>query len=490
MNKLINIIQYVFVILIFASCGDAVKNAKETGTLPSIFPDYKDVCVPVNIAPLNFEFTDSCEVLYVDMKGKEGVLSVSGENKIDIPVNKWHKFLQKNAGETIAVNVFAKKNGQWFKYQPFSINISKDSVNSYLVYRLISPGYESWGEMGIYQRNLTDFTEEPIVNSKLLTGSCMNCHSFCQNNPDNMLLHLRENHGGTILIQDGKIEKLKTKTDNTISNCVYPYWHPSGRYVAFSTNKTSQVFHAIKDKRIEVVDSKSDVVVYDIKNNTLLTTKYLFSSDCFETFPSFSADGKTLYFCSSKVQVIPDDYDKVKYSLCSIAFDPETGKFGDKVDTLVSASKTGKSVAFPRISPNGKYLMFTMSAYGNFFIWHKDADLYLMDLNTKQYQPLDGVNSNDVDSYHSWNSNSHWFVFSSRRIDGLYTRPFIAHIDENGKTCKPFLLPQKDPDFYKYFMKSYNIPELIVKKVNVDAYKIEAKAKEGNGKSIGFKKQE
>jgi hypothetical protein len=117
--------------------------------------------------------------------------------------------------------------------------------------------------------------------------------------------------------------------------------------------------------------------------------------------------------------------------------------------------------------------MYTLSDYGNFSIWHKEADLWLLDLKTNQTRAITEVNSNDVDSYHSWSSNSRWFVFSSRRIDGLYTRPFIASIDNNGKITKPFLLPQQDPDFYERLLFSFNIPEFVNDKVELDVNKVE-----------------
>lgn len=146
-------------------------------------------------------------------------------------------------------------------------------------------------------------------------------------------------------------------------------------------------------------------------------------------------------FCSAQAKEIPKDFKSVKYSLCSISFDPETRRFGHQVDTLYSSEQatvqiTGaehKSASFPRVSPDGKQLVFTLSEYGNFSIWHKDADLYRIDLDSGVMHRMDEVNSNDVESYHSWSSNSRWLVFSSRRIDGLYTRPYLVHIDENGK---------------------------------------------------------
>jgi len=134
----------------------------------------------------------------------------------------------------------------------------------------------------------------------------------------------------------------------------------------------------------------------------------------------------------------------------------------------VSADQTGRSVSFPRISPDGSTLVFTLSDYGNFSIWHREADLFRLDMKTGFYNPIDVVNSPETESYHSWSSNSRWIIFSSRRVDGLYTRPFIAHMDEDGAFSKPFMVPQKDPGFYDACLRSFNIPEFVTGKVNTD----------------------
>ena len=77
-----------------------------------------------------------------------------------------------------------------------------------------------------------------------------------------------------------------------------------------------------------------------------------------------------------------------------------------------------------------------------------------------------------IESYHSWRSNSRGFVFSSRRNDGLYTRPYICYLGANGVPGKPFLLPQKEMDYYERSLFSFNIPELIRGKIKVDTYKL------------------
>lgn len=299
---------------------------------------------------------------------------------------------------------------------------------------------------------------------------------------------MRKNFAGTFLINGDRVEKLNTKTPQTISPLVYPSWHPSGNFVASSVNETKQMFHSTDPNRIEVFDYKSDVVVYDVDKHEIFTSPLLFSESAFETFPTFSPDGETLYFCSADSMTMPDDYDKVKYSLCSISFDAKTRKFGNKVDTLYHARKNGKSISFPRVSPDGRYLMFTLFDYGNFSIWHREADLYLMDLTNNSLIALNNLNSDETESYHSWSSNSRWVVFSSRRIDGLYTHPFFAHIDEKGKASKPFILPQEQVDFYMQFMKSFNIPEFVKGEITMSPYQITQKARKDKGVDVLFNK--
>jgi hypothetical protein len=105
--------------------------------------------------------------------------------------------------------------------------------------------------------------------------------------------------------------------------------------------------------------------------------------------------------------------------------------------------------------------MFALAEYGVFHIWHRDADLWTIDLKTGEARNMEEINSPDVESYHSWSSNGRWVVFSSRRYDGNFTRPFFAHIDKDGRGTKPFELPCADPDYHRQFMRSYNVPEFM-----------------------------
>lgn len=464
-------------IVLFA-LGMAGCNGNETASpkneMPSIFPDYIDVTIPSNIAPLNFKMAQNCSSMKAIFEGENGYsFVVSGKSFLKIPEKKWTKLLAGNTDKTVSVTVSAKEDGKWFRYVPFKIMVSQYPIDESLVYRLIAPGYVTYGKMGLYVRNLTTYEQRPIIENTLLDNGCVNCHSFCQNTDDKKSFHIRGSKGGTVLCTKDKTELLNTKTDKTISNFVYPYWHPSGKYIAYSVNNTNQIFHESTPKLVEVLDLSSDVVVYDVENNKVLLPSLLMREESFETFPSFSPDGRTLYFCSAVRKDAIKEFKKIKYDLCSISFDPEKGTFGNKVDTLVHAADNGKSISFPRPSPDGRYLMYTMLDYGNFSIWHREADLFLMNLAEGTTDSLDVVNSPDVESYHSWSSNGRWFVFSSRRDNGLYTMPFIALFDDNGKAYKPFLLPQKDPNYYESLLLSFNVPELVKGTVNLDVREVE-----------------
>lgn len=485
--KRIKSVLAIMALTMLTGCNGEVKIDSYIKTLPPIFPDYTNVTVPPNISPLNFSMPDSCEISSlraVFVSGNKRLIVKDENGQIALSNSKWK--MLKRASSKIIVTIQAKKDDKWIEYSPFTLNIANDSIDSYIVYRLIEPGYETWNEMGIYQRNLEDFEQSAIITNKMTAYGCMNCHSFCKNSPEKMLFHMRSDYGGTYIVSNNRVKKLNTKTPQTISALVYPSWHPSGNYIAFSVNNTKQMFHTTDKNRIEVFDNASDVVVYDVKKDEIVSSALLMSDGAFETFPTFSPDGKRLYFCSADSLDIPAKYDKVKYSLCSISFDEKTGAFGDVVDTLYNAHE-GKSVSFPRVSPDGKYLMFTLSAYGNFSIWHKDADLYLANLKSKKISSLKELNSEDTESYHSWSSNGRWVVFSSRRVNGLYTHPFIAYFDKNGKAHKPFLLPQKDKDYYAYLMKSYNIPEFVKGKVDIDQYNTSQVAKKDKGIDLKFR---
>ena len=492
---------YLFTFLLFlVACDEKVSNARQEIVLPHIYPDYVGVTIPVNIAPLNFNMHDEAAVridaVITDSHGN--TLHSQGDESVDFDLDDWHALLAQNRGDSLTITVSAKYDDGWHTYRPFSVHVSPDSIDYGLCYRLIEPGYEVWSKMGIYERDLSTFDEQPLIENTQFEG-CVNCHSFNRGNPADMSLHIRGPHGATLLRHgDSPLTAYNTKTNQTLGLCVYPYWHPSGRYIAYSTNATSQLFHSANRNRVEVFDTASDLQVYDVEKNELLLSPLLKQDSIYETFPVFSADGRSLYFCAARA--LPEDshqLDSIHYDLCRIDFDPATGTFGDHIDTIIDAStfsprggQEGSSISFPRPSYDGRFLCYTLSDYGQFSIWHHEADLWLLNLATGESHPMTGANSDDTESFHNWSTNSRWLVFSSRRDDGLFTRPYFCHVDTQGRVSKAFMLPQRNPRrFYRDRFLSFNLPEFIIAPTRFDGSKACRIINDDARKNFGVRKE-
>lgn len=451
--------------LLLSGCSRQLPHASNETGRTQVFPDYDSISVPPNIAPLNFEVNAGADqyLASVSDASQNRIVIRSYSGQIRFPLRKWKKLLHNNIGDTLKVDILFRKDGQWFRTRPRSLYVTKEQVDPFLVYRLIEPGYETWNRMGIYQRNLENFDEDPVMINTLSEGNCMNCHSFNNNSAKTMMIHLRSKFGGTVIHRNDSTYKVNTMTDSTLSAGVYPSWHPSGRYIAFSTNHIVQLFHALPGKKIEVVDTLSDVVLYDADLNQVIRSDKLSSPDRLETMPSWSPDGKTLYYCSAAKHDFGKD-DKPGYDLCRIPFNPSNTTFGEP-ETLIASSTEGYSISFPRVSPDGKTLVFTRADYGSFTIWHSESDLYMMDLNDQSVSKAN-MNSDRAESYHSWSSSGRWMIFSSRRIDGQYTRLYLSYFDSTGMWHKPFLIPQRNPHASRESLKSFNIPELLTEKIS------------------------
>jgi hypothetical protein len=456
--------------IILTGCSSPkIKDYTEAKTAIKIFPDYINIAIPPNIAPLNFHIDESGSAFFVKIYSEngKGIDIFSNEPEIQINKDKWYKLLNQNKGKDLTIEVFVKNNNKWTKFNTIKNYITDIEIENYLAYRLINVGYVLWKKIGIYQRNLTNFDETPIFENSSADETCVNCHSFCKNQPDKMSIHFRAMHGGTIIIDGNIKKKINTQTKYTMSAAVYPSWNPNGKQIAYSVNKINQYFTSDTSIRTIVSDNASDIIVYDLETNTITTSPKI-STRNRENTPSWSPDGKWLYFVSAPECHDQDSRNYTKYSLLRIAFNADSLSWGN-VDTVISSDKTGLSFSFPRISPNGKYVLVTGADFGYFSILNAKSDLYLFDLESKELIKPEALNSYESDSYHDWSETGKWFVFASKRIDGLFSRPFFCYIDETGKVYKPFVLPQKDPLFYKSFTQNYNVPELITGKVELSA---------------------
>lgn len=462
----LSVISLILVLL--AACGrqyDVRPTGEGTDRASAIFPDYTDVTVPCNIAPLNFYYTDAKDSRFKTTFTAGDVSYTFKGREVVWKPQRWAQILAQ--GEDIQVESSSKSGCcSW------TIHVSQDRIDPYLTYRLIEPGFEVWDDLEIQERHLESFDVKNISDWQHTENKCMNCHIHSQGRGDLSLFYLRGKGGGAILNRNGELRKLTLKNADMISPTVYGEIHHSGRWGVFSTNKIVPTMHPMGGRRMEVYDTASDLCVADFDNSRMLTFPAFSRDDVFETFPVFSADGNYVYYCAARARSLPAQVEKMKYSLVRIPFNSEDGTLGLQADTVWSATAHNASVCHPKCSPDGRWLIFTVADYGTFPINHKECDLRMLDLESGKELTLEEVNAPASDTYHSWSSNSKWFVFASKRGDGMFGKPYFSHVSDDGTVTKPFLLPQKDPHFYDRILRSFNVPDLGNAPVGYDAAEI------------------
>lgn len=470
-RKTFNILFTIFCIIMIAGCSSWKTPTESVDAEPDIFPDYKGVTIPCNIAPLNFMVEEAGHVqTVISLEGRE-VLQVSGKDGvIAIPLKKWQSLIEDARGKELMfeVSVWSDEFPDGVRYQPFVVDVAPDAIDPWISYRLIEPGYRSWRQLGLYQRNMSNFEESAIVTNKVDNETCVNCHHFPSYSSESMMFHARGENGGTILYHNGELVKIKFNEIGPKKNTTYPAWHPEGRFIAFSANTTRQTFYVHGKKPVEVYDYASDLVIYDTATGDVITDPRFTTAETLETFPAWSPDGRTLYYAAADARKLPEEVEQMHYHILSVRFDPSDRTFGQKTDTLYNACTQGGSASYPRVSADGRYMLYTWSQYGTFPVWHEEADLRMIDIETGNHVDISVWNDPDeADSYHSWSSDGRWAVVGSRRLDGRYTRLYITYFDKDGNPHKPFLLPQEDPRHNTWRLKSYNVPEFIDGKVDL-----------------------
>lgn len=467
-------IIYILLSILLLSCTtrpDLPKEYVQLETYPFIFPDYTDVTIPSNIAPLNFMSSDSVSGgIVAEFVSANGKHYTYGKDKIvRIPQDEWEEMRNASIGKDIDVTVYSihRKTGQWAQFKTFKIHVAPDDIDPYISYRLIAPGYMLYNKMCIAQRSMTSFEETEIYNNQVSgaggNGQCINCHSYQNYGTDNMLFHVRVTDGGTVIVVDGKPRKVDLKRPNTISAGVYPSWHPTEPLIAFSTDKTAQWFHISDVNKVEVFDSASDLILYSVEKDSVM----IIANDPsrLEVFPTWTPSGDYLYYCSADSWENDSadfrvDYDKLRYNLYRRSFDIKSLTFGEE-ELVYAADSLGRSVSLPRVSPDGKHIAMAEGGYGYFNIWHHDADIKVLGVDAS------GINSvGYAESYPSWSSNGKWLMCASRRDDGNYSRVYISYFDGDS-VYKAFELPQEDPRHNMLRLNSYNRPEFMKEAVKV-----------------------
>jgi hypothetical protein len=416
---------------------------------------------------MHFRIEEQGERFHVTISADAGepIEITSRSGTIEIPSKRWRTLLGANRGEVLSIRAYTQSgDGTWQRFEPITNRIAVEDIDSYLAYRLLKPQYTFYRNLGVYQRDLESFDEDLILHGRSYEHGCVNCHTFLNHDPRNMFLAVRTPVYGNaaLLVRDGELSTVGTPFGHTA-------WHPSGRIAVFSRYDVRMFFHTARTEVRDVVEFNSLLGYYDLDTQTLKTDPVLADKTQLETQPTWSPDGRYLYFVSApmlweyRTKFPPDRYAELQYDLKRVSYDLETDTWGE-VETVLSAEETDRSILTPRLSPDGRFLLFVMCDYSCFALYQPSADLYLMDLETREYARL-ACNSEFSESWHAWSSNGRWIVFSSKRPTGIFTRLYISYLDEDGRASKPLVLPRREPGFYDSFVKLYNVPEFTTGRV-------------------------
>ncbi len=490
------VLRFTLPLFFVFGCDNAPnENCTSVGRPPGIRPDYRDTVIPPNIAPLDFTVEEPGSRYFVRIYSDQGnPIEISSRTpRILIPQDSWHSLLDANRGRQLSIDVFVKQaasasspNAQsapWQRFSTVTAKIANEDIDAFLVYRKIRPGHRVWRDMGIYQRNLQQFDESLVLDNGYFKQGCLNCHTFCGNRTDKMLIGIRSvDYGSSALLvearppaaRDGRVSKIGTKFG-------YTSWHPSGNVAAFSVNDVRLFFHSSAREVRDVMDFDSFLAYYLVDSKVAKTSPDIARKDRLETYPTWSPDGQYLYFCSaerpsSDPADIFQNYSQIKYDLVRISYDLAHDRWG-QLETVLSALQTGLSILLPRVSPDGRWLLFCMCDYGCFPVYQRSSDLYMIDLADAQqtgqykYRRLQ-INSDQSESWHSWSKNSRWIAFSSKRQSGVFTRIYISYADADGQVYKPIVLPQRDPAYYDSCLWTYSLPEFVTEPVRATKEKL------------------
>ena len=403
-------------------------------------------------------------------------------------IDLWEKIKinsKSRSAEITVIGINPDKNDEILSHGKINITTSQDSVGAPIFFRAVPlPFSFATSHLDSIKYMLGDIssTEKPKVLLENLPV-CGNCHSF---SPDGKKFAMDVDafgDKGSYLISDVEKE-VKMTPEKFISwsdfqkkstMALLSQISPNGKYV-LSTLDDNEIFESRDELEYSQLffPIKGILTTYDINNKrySALTgaddTTYVHSNS------SWTPDSKHVYFARAravqrkasgmtygtgisdlnKFQALRDSFlcgDKeFKFNLMKIPFN--NGKGGQPV-AIKGASKNNKSNYFPKVSPDGKWLVFCKA--NNYMLLQPDSKLYIMPTDGSAKPRLMNCNTDNMNSWHSWSPNGKWLVFSSKAM-GAYTQLFLTHIDEEGNDSPPVWLEYLNVD-----KRAANIPEFV-----------------------------
>ncbi len=491
MYKVLTLFVFVFLI---ASCegdkfSELIQSAKSIDTTKIITYPYNESIFPLDIIAPTIKWKNegnSNEYLIIISSENSNFNKTyaSEGNKFRTPKEDWEN-LKKNPEEKIQIQLIAfNKNdkNKALAQDKIAISISKDKVEAPIIFRTVTLPFSyavDHLETIKWRMGYISNEDKPITVLENLPV-CGNCHSFSN---DGKTMGMDVDYGndkGSYALFDLSKEVNLTK-DRIITWTDYKKedgeqtfgllsaLSPCGRY-SISTLKDRSVFVKVDNEEYSQLffPIKGILAYYDKLTKKFSSLKGADDKNYVNSNPTWSPDGKTIYFARSKYYKLPEientmtailpielahdfvDRKKLfKYDIYKVQFND--GK-GGVAEPLLGASNNGKSNYFPKISPDSKWVVFNQAE--SFMLLMPDSKLYIMSANGGEPR-LMRCNLSNMNSWHSFSPNGKWLLFASKE-NGIYTQLYLTHIDENGQDSPPVLLEN-----FQFDKMAANIPEFV-----------------------------
>jgi Tfp pilus assembly protein PilF len=147
------------------------------------------------------------------------------------------------------------------------------------------------------------------------------------------------------------------------------------------------------------------------------------------------AEAKDPYARGAKIAAYSNDPNElqIQYDLYRVPFNDGRGGIPEPI---AGASANGMSNSFPKVSPDGRWIVFVEARNGE--VIRPDGQLYIVPAEGGQARRMN-ANMSPMNSWHSWSPNGRWLVFSSKSR-GPYTQMYLTHVDQDGNDSPAILI--------------------------------------------------
>ena len=469
---------------------------KGTETITLTYPSDQTI-YPKDMASPTFAWKD------INLKNKKWLVTLKSDNsliinKSEVALNKWKPSVELwksiiAGGTERKYSVTIQDNSLiGGSKATVSFSISGDPVDASVFFRSVPLPFkfarENMKKIKWYMGDISSDLKPHAVLQDMPV--CANCHSFSANGKtigmdvdaidDKGAYALSSFQENTRFASDSILSWSKFQTGKFTYGLLSQV-SPDGRYVV-STLHDCEIFVDRKDLEYSQLffPFKGVLAVYDRKEKKYFELSGANDTMFVQSNPTWTPDGKTILFTRAKAKHFNEsgihngsvakkqdqarykqfeknylDRDSLfKFDIYSIPFND--GK-GGEAKPIEGASNNGLSNYFPKVSPDGKWIVFCQAE--SFMLLQKDSKLAILPLTGGKPGLLNG-NGENMNSWHSWSPNSKWIIFSSKKYSP-YTQLFITHINNDGSNTPPVYL-----DNFSFDKYAANIPEFVNTKYN------------------------